>query len=291
MKRSFIIAVLIVLHASFPACAADFAALCADRAALERVYHEHRLGTKQSFEQAMPRGMIERLVRLDLQKETVLRKVYAVEITPALLAAEVRRINTTTRAPEMLAEIKHALGEDDARFVATFARPILVERELHRLFETDDKLHAAQRHEAELARASLLTRQPVKGMHDVTWALTQRPAAEKPAPPAAATPTTINARSGAYTNSATAQIAQVIAPPDKSATPGNEKSYFDDLDPELRQVLRLQLQRSGDVSAVIETPAGFLVFEAKEVSAEALTVASLSIPKRGYDEWLASQPD
>jgi hypothetical protein len=55
-------------------------------------------------------------------------------------------------------------------------------------------------------------------------------------------------------------------------------------------VLRLQLQKPGDVSAVIETPGGFLVFQAKERTAETLRVASLSIPKRSYEEWHAQQP-
>ncbi len=34
----------------------------------------------------------------------MLRKTYGVTLTPALLEAEVQRINTTTRAPDMLAE-------------------------------------------------------------------------------------------------------------------------------------------------------------------------------------------
>jgi hypothetical protein len=68
---------VILLGALFfitPARAADFAALCADRAALERVYHSHRLGTKPDFDQAMLRELIERFVRLDLKKEAVLKK-------------------------------------------------------------------------------------------------------------------------------------------------------------------------------------------------------------------------
>ena len=48
-------------------------------------------------------------MREDLRKEAALRQVYSVAIAPALLEAEVQRINTTTRAPEMLAEIKAAM--------------------------------------------------------------------------------------------------------------------------------------------------------------------------------------
>ena len=95
--------------------------------------------------------------------------------------------------------------------------------------------------------------------------------------------------SAAYTNEATAQVAQPLTPPDKAA-PGKEKHYFEDLDPELQKVLRVQLQKPGDVSAVIEMPGGFLVFLAKEKTAETLTSASLTIPKRSCEEWLAQQP-
>ena len=267
----------------------DFAAQCANRAAIERVYQAHRLGTKQSFEQAMPREMIEKLVHQDHHKETALGKVYGVEITPAMLDAEVERINTTTRAPEVLAEIKHALGDDAARFAAAMARPIIVERELRRRFDNDDKLHSAQRHAADTARADLLAKKPVANLHDVTWQLTPRPADDKPAP-APATPTEAKSASKAYSNEATAQVAQPLTPPDKAA-PGKQKLYFDDLDPELQKVLRVQLQKPGDVSAVIEMPGGFLVFVAKEKTAATLSAASLSIPKRSYEEWLMQQPE
>ena len=156
-----------------------------------------------------------------------------------------------------------------------------------RRFDNDDKLHAAQRQDADTARASLLDKKPVANMHEVTWQLTPRPADDKPAPAATpATPTENKSSSKAYTNEATARVAQPLTPPDKAA-PGKEKHYFEDLDPELRKVLRVQLQKPGDVSAVIEMPDGFLVFLAKEKSAGTLSAASLTIPKRSYEEWLA----
>jgi len=52
-----------------------------------------------------------------------------------------------------------------------------------------------------------------------------------------------------------------------------------------------QLRQPGDVSAVIETPSGFLLFRAKEKTATTLTATRLAIPKRSYDEWLAQQPE
>jgi benzoyl-CoA reductase/2-hydroxyglutaryl-CoA dehydratase subunit BcrC/BadD/HgdB len=71
-------------------------------------------------------------VELNLKKEAVLEKVYGVEITSEAVDTEVARINRSTRAPEMLAELKSALGGDPARFANSMARPIVVERELRR---------------------------------------------------------------------------------------------------------------------------------------------------------------
>ena len=67
------------------------------------------------------------------------------------------------------------------------------------------------------------------------------------------------------------------------------KQYFEDLPDELRRVLRVQLRRAGDVSAVIEAPGGFLLYVAEARTETALTVACLSLPKRSYEQWLAEQ--
>jgi hypothetical protein len=300
---------LALLGWSWTALAADLPSLCADRTAIERVYYAHRLGTKPPFEQAMPPALVERLVRQDLHKEAVLSQTYGVTVTPAMLAAEVQRINTTTRAPDVLAELKHALGDNPARFARSMARPILVERELHARFQNDDGLHAQQRRAAEAARNRLLAlsrhggapsgatadtvlkETKVGQVNDATWQLTPRPADDAPAAPATPpVPTQASAHSGSYAIEATAQLAQVLASPGPAA-PGSEKFYFEDLDPELQAVLRAQLQKAGDVSAVIETPGGFLIFVAREKNAAFLRVASLSIPKRSYDDWLAEQPE
>jgi len=296
-------ALLAVLVCALPCRGAGLAALCADRSAIEHVYYAHRLGTKPPFEQSYPTSLLERLVRDDLHKEAVLRKVYGVEVTPAMVEAEVQRINTTTRAPDVLAEIKAALGNDSVRFAGSFARPIVVERTLRARFENDDTFHAPQRAVATQAREQLLTiKDPIKVVAllkqtkngqtaEVTWQLIPRPADAAPATPAApSTPTKASAHSGAYSVEATAQLAQVLSSPERAA-PGEEKHYFEDFDPELQKVLRVQLAKAGDVSAVIETPGGFLLFFAEERTAAILRVTSLSLPKRSYEAWLAAQPE
>ena len=291
----------------------DVALLVRDRAAIERVYYNHRLGQKPPFEQATPPALIEGLVREDLRKEAALRKVYGVAITPALLDAEVQRINTTTRAPDMLAEIKAALGNDPAKFAQAFAKPFLVERLLREKFDNDGALHASQRQEAERMRLQLLVARSDSGsqseglaagkseirspkpegavsnlvallkaghsneVSETTWQLGARPA-ETNAP--AADELEIKQRFG--------PTAQLISSPHRAER--DRKVYFEDLPAELQQVLRAQLRQPGDVSAVIETPGGFLLYVAKEKTDTALTVACLSLPKRSYEQWLSEQP-
>lgn len=306
MNKSATIAALFLVCVAF-AAGNDLAALCTDRAAIERVYHEHRTGTKPPFAQAMPAALLETLVRTDAKKEALLARAYAVKITEAMVTAEVQRIEATTRAPETLAEIKAALGNDPARFARAMARPTVVERLLRAKFDNDDALHAPPRRAAESARARVLAvtdpgptprlavlKEGKTGevQEKVTWELTARPATDAPpAPVAPASPTTAKASSGAYTNEATAQLPQVLSSPDKAHAEKERKLWFEDLPGELQNVLRVQLRQPGDMSAVIEGPRAFQIYLARERTAEALTVAVHTIPKRSYEEWLASQPD
>lgn len=264
----------------------DMKALCADQMAIERVYHEHRIGMKRSFEEAVPVSLIMKNVRMNLRKEEVLRQRYGLEITDEMVEAEVKRIDTTTRAPEILAEIKAALGNDPTRFARSMARPIVVERELRYRFDNDDELHAAQRRQAEQARQKLLDGEILVNMHEVSWVMMPRPVDN---PSASATPapqTQGKARGGLYSVEATAQIAQPLSSSDGEK---QQQIYFEDLDPELQHVLRVQLRKAGDVSAVIEMPTGFLVFVAKEISTERLGASSISIPKQSYETWIEKQ--
>ena len=267
----------------------DFAATCADRGAVERVYYNHRTGTKQPFEQALPRATLERFVRDDLKKEAILARIYGVSITDEMVATEARRINSTTRTPEMLAEIKAALGNDAGRFARTMARPLLVERLLREKFENDDALHAAQRQECEAAHNALLA---ARANGESTTQLVVR---LKESHSNAVTETTWQlARRPIETNAPAADELAIKKPSGSNAkprsSPGSEserKSYFEELPLPLQQVLRAQLRQTGDISAVIEGTTGFILYLAKERTPATLTTVTLFIPKRSYDEWLA----
>ena len=280
------------------------ASLVDDRRAVELVYYQHRTGTKPLFEQVLPTAELEKLVALESKKESVLKHVYGVQITDAMVEAEVRRINETTRAPDVLLELKAALGDDPGRFARAIARPIVVERTLRARFENDDKLHAAERGKVAALRTEILgdrngtyanrlaivNAAQVGAAPELTWQLSPRPASDlSPAPPGAPSVLTeVKARSSAYSIEATAQLAQVLASPDRSAVDRDRMLYFEDLPAELQDVLRTQLRKPGDVSAVIETTQGFLLYLAKERTAGTLVAACVSVPKRGFEEWLAS---
>lgn len=286
------LALFLFLALCSTALASDFDALCTDRAAIERVYYQHRLPEKPPFEQVLPPATLQKLVRLDIRKEAALKKTYGVEVTPAMLETEVQRINTTTRAPDVLAELKAALGNDPVRFARAMAKPIVVDRLLREKFDNDDELHAPQRRQAEQTRKELLAakkngadaerllpllkRNYSNAVTEVTWQFGTRREEQFAGP--AADEIEIKKRFGSN--------AQILSSP--HAAGGKEhKSYFQDLPSELQNVLRIQLRQAGDVSAVIEMPGGFLLYLATEKSSESLSVASLSVPKRSYEEWLS----
>jgi hypothetical protein len=57
----------------------------------------------------------------------------------------------------------------------------------------------------------------------------------------------------------------------------------------LQTLLKVQLQQPGDVSAVVETDDGFLLFLARSRSEHVLRVAALGVAKQNYETWLSRQ--
>ena len=247
-------------------------------------------------------------MKAELHKEALLARLYHVEIKDRQIETELKRIDRETRAPEMLAEIKAALGNDPRRFARAVVKPIVVDRELRNRFDNDDRLHALQREQAETVRRKLLAvRQPgdssatllqtlketkVGTVAEVTWRLGARPEATpaRNVSAPAASPMPVQARSLKYSLDATAQFAQPLSPVEQPTEPP-DKFYLEDLSPELRKVLRAQLQEPGDVSAVVETPNDFLLFVARDRTEKILSAAALSIPKRSFEQWLGEQKE
>jgi hypothetical protein len=250
----------------------DFAALVDDRIAVEKVYYRHRLQTTQPFEEVLPRSAAEQLVRRDLEAEQVLEKKLSVRITAADLADEIKRINASTRAPDVLDELKQALDNDPVRFGRTVVKPILIDRWMRERARNGSAASASERTRMEilLARLSIVRREQgaLREMlelarqsgvvTDVSWRLDAAPN-----PPAAA-------RGGKYSNEATAEVVP-------AADPG--VPAFGELRPELQQLIRGQLRQPGDLSPVIETDDRLFLFILCERHDAVLRVASVSIVK------------
>jgi hypothetical protein len=274
--------------------AEDMTRLTADRLAVEHVYYNHRLGAKPPFAQIMPAALAEELVREDLHKQAVLKSVYGIDISPARLAAEISRIDQSTRAPAMLAELKAALGNDPNRFAEAVVKPILVERMLREKFDNDDALHAPQRLECETMRAALLEakangatpaqllaqlqRAGSNAVQVLTWQLAPRPARS-------------NAPSDDQIKSKRRfePGARIVSSPREAEA--EQTSSFEDLSPQLQRVLRVQLRQPGDMSAVIEMPGGFLLYVATKKTEKVLSAGCLFLPKTGFEQWLNQQKD
>jgi hypothetical protein len=82
------------------------------QAAIERVYYSHQIGTTLSFEEAVPRGVLENKVITYLQQSAALECVWHRPITAEMLRREMERMAGRTRMPERLGELFAALGND-----------------------------------------------------------------------------------------------------------------------------------------------------------------------------------
>src|SRR5262249_4928738 len=123
--------------------------------AIERVYYAHQTGTTQSFEEAVPRSLLERQVRTYLEQSVALETFWRSPVTADSLRAELERIARNTRFPDRLREIYAALGNDSFLIQECFARPFLVDRLARGFYAFDERLHGAQRREAAALRQLL----------------------------------------------------------------------------------------------------------------------------------------
>jgi N-acetylneuraminic acid mutarotase len=125
--------------------------------AIERVYYSHQIGATKAFQEAVPRDVLERKVRTYLKQSAALEAFWHTTVTAEMLERETKRMAGGTRFPERLAEIYAGLGRDSVTVEECLARPALVDRLAHRLFESDPHIHAAARRRAERLREDLLS--------------------------------------------------------------------------------------------------------------------------------------
>lgn len=149
-----IVVVVASLSATAPVLARDltFEERVLAQEAIERVYYSHQIGTSRSFEDAVPRTLLERKVRTYLKESVALEKFWHTPVTAAMLQGELIRLTQRTRMPERLRELYSALNADPFLIRECFARQILVARLTRNLFAYDQSLHLGSRLAAESLR-------------------------------------------------------------------------------------------------------------------------------------------
>ena len=149
------------LFASFPAANVSnrtltFTDRVAFQRAIEEVYWRHRIwpkensGPKPSLDAVISQAGLEKKVRDYLRKSQALEDYWQRPITAEQLQAEMDRMASHTKEPEVLRELFEALGNDPFVIAECLARPALSERLLTNSYAYDERIHG----ELEKARRS-----------------------------------------------------------------------------------------------------------------------------------------
>ncbi|MGM9486883.1 Kelch repeat-containing protein [Ideonella sp. YS5] len=127
--------------------------------AVEQVYWRHRTASSDAtprlpFEQALPEALLRRRAEDVVLKSAALSQRWHTEITAHQLQAELDRMARSSQAPQVLAELFAALGNDALLAAECIARPLLADRLIQSYFASDDRLHGALRRQARREMAA-----------------------------------------------------------------------------------------------------------------------------------------
>ena len=249
-----VLATLLTVSATLPARSREltFEERVEAQEAIDRVYYSHQSGATRSFEEAVPRAVLEEKVRKYLKQTAALEKYWSTPMTGEMLERELARMARDTRMPERLEQLFAALGRDAFLAQECLARPALVDRLTRSFFAADERIHGQARTEAEALHAGLL-------------AGTIAPAADHPR----RTVLELVLEEGG--NREMEAAPQVIG-----------------LSPEeFAQWKRRLPARAGEVGALVEEREAFAVRVALDVQPAKLRVATFAVPKRSFDSWWA----
>lgn len=235
---------------STPAVDADYLAC---RTAIERVYYGQRQDAPP-FDQVFTPEVMQKRVAEELLKERLLAEVFNQRISEDELSMELARIHQSTQAPEVLAALEAALGNDPARIKACLVKPILVDRFLRDAYVNNTALHQAEYDEANRLRQRVLAGESMQAVGGdrysaLIYDANARPMAEPPEPGAP-------------------QVIPLSA-----------------MEPEIKQVIEEQLKQPGDVSQVIVGRDDFKLLRLVERHPDRIALELILIPKRPFDDW------
>src|ERR1051325_9721658 len=123
--------------------------------AIEDVYWRHRIWPKErpdpkpALDAMMSREQLEEKVTDYLRKSQALENYWQRPLTPEQLQAEMDRMATHTKQPEVLHELFAALGNDPFIVAECLARPALADRLATSWYAYDKRIHGELRHRAE----------------------------------------------------------------------------------------------------------------------------------------------
>src|SRR6266853_3469009 len=153
-----------------------FAERVAYQRAIEEVYWRHRIWPKERpdpkppLDKVMSQTEIEKKVEDYLRNSQALQDYWQRPITPDQLQAEMERMASHTKQPEVLREIFAALGNDPFVIAECLARPVLAERLLTELYAHDQRFHGELKRRAE---AELRTHGSVTQMKQTSGVYTE----------------------------------------------------------------------------------------------------------------------
>src|SRR5467141_1412157 len=123
--------------------------------AIEQVYYSHQIGARKSFDEAVPRAILERKVQTYLRESAALKTIWHTPIPAGMPRAEMERMDRRSRRPGRLLEIRAALGGDSFLFQECYVRAILAGRLAHNFFDHDKRIHGDSYRESRELHDSL----------------------------------------------------------------------------------------------------------------------------------------
>ena len=181
----------------------------------------------------------------------------------AAIEAEARRIDANTRAPEVLKRIKDIYGGDRRGYLDTYVRVVYAERILfNEVFLKDSSIHTAQRKKAE----------------EFLAAAGKRPSAFG----------TIAKERGLATVAMTLSRRGGIRRPDMTerGTPGGSPEAGVEVGQAARMISALSGVKEGEVApTAFEWQESCQVIRLVRKEGGAYRIASVSVPKRSFDDW------
>ena len=222
--------------------------------AIEQVYHSHRTGSRKPFHEAVTREILEQKVRTYVQLSGALEKFWGVRITGLQVRAELERIGRNSHLPRRLEEIYQALGHDPLLIRECFVRPILIHRLARDRFNSDARIHAGARQEAERLRHQIN-----RGVLDL---------------------------SSDHPRRSLVEFVEMEEPAARTGLPQRDK--FDSLELTPRQFARWRSRmpgRMGEISSVSDEQDAFVLRGVLSEEPGRFTAVAYRFPKRQWQEW------